>query len=287
MAHIRSIEVVESALRDFDAGVPDLEDARRHGVTVPTIRRWRRLYQCRGQPRGQAHLSARCPRCEKASLDSSAYAELLGWYLGDGHISRGRRDVYALHIFNDERYPELNDHVMDLMRLVEPASRPHTRHLQGRLNITVSWKHWPCLFPQHGPGRKHLRTLELEDWQREIVESEPGGLPAGPVPLRRLPGEQLAQRMVAGEMKRYDYPRWQFVNHSPADPPVVLRGAGPRRRALAALELEDRVGLHPGRCGPARRADRPEAVRADAGALGGPVVGRRHLVDRVAHPVDA
>jgi hypothetical protein len=29
-------------------------------------------------------------------MDEAAYAYLLGLYLGDGHIARGRRDVYAL-----------------------------------------------------------------------------------------------------------------------------------------------------------------------------------------------
>src|SRR5207237_10314003 len=28
---------------------------------------------------------------------------------------------------------------------------------------------WPCLFPQHGPGPKHRRPIELTDWQDRIV----------------------------------------------------------------------------------------------------------------------
>ncbi len=31
------------------------------------------------------------------------------------------------------------------------------------------WKHWFCLLPQHGPGRKHTRPIVLTDWQRRIV----------------------------------------------------------------------------------------------------------------------
>ncbi|MDA2895088.1 hypothetical protein PDG61_29530 [Mycolicibacterium sp. BiH015] len=33
-------------------------------------------------------------------------------------------------------------------------------------------KHWPCLLPQHGPGRKHHRKIALEPWQQEIVDRE-------------------------------------------------------------------------------------------------------------------
>lgn len=40
-------------------------------------------------------------------------------------------------------------------------------------------QHWPCLFPQHGPGRKHDRTIELTDWQQRIVSAEPRALLRG------------------------------------------------------------------------------------------------------------
>jgi hypothetical protein len=116
MGHIRSREIVESALKDSDSGMPDAANAAKHGVAVKTIRRWRRLYQRRGVPRGQEHTQALCHRCDEAPLDPEAYAELFGWYLGDGHISAGRRGVFALHIFNDSRYVGLNAHVGNLMR---------------------------------------------------------------------------------------------------------------------------------------------------------------------------
>jgi hypothetical protein len=31
-----------------------------------------------------------------------------------------------------------------------------------------------CPFPQHGPGKKHKRRIELEPWQRIIVSQHPG-----------------------------------------------------------------------------------------------------------------
>jgi hypothetical protein len=41
------------------------------------------------------------------------------------------------------------------------------------------WKHWPVLFPQHGPGRKHERTIELTSWQGEIAAKAPKHLIRG------------------------------------------------------------------------------------------------------------
>ena len=77
------------------------------------------------------HLSAPCPRCEAGQLEDSSYAELLGWYLGDGHISTGRRSVYNLHVFNDQRYSALNARIQELMRAVKPGGRPHIRLAPG------------------------------------------------------------------------------------------------------------------------------------------------------------
>lgn len=192
----------------------DADNAALHGVAVKTIRRWRRLYQRRGQPRGQAHLGAPCPRCDGAALDGAAYAELLGWYLGDGHLTRARRDVFSLHIFNDERYRTINQHLQEVMRRVKPGSRPHTRTRPGCTITTVGWKHWSCLLPQHGPGRKHTRPIVLEPWQQQIVEEHPFDFLRGLLHSDGCRVSNWATRPVRGVRKRYDYPRWQFSNRS-------------------------------------------------------------------------
>ena len=215
MPHIREWSVVESALRDSDAGMRDADNAAKHGVAVKTIRRWRRLYLRRGLPRGQSHCSVPCPRCDDADLDAAAYAELFGWYLGDGYISRGRRDVFNLHVVNDARYVQLNLAIACLMRRVKPGGRPHTRNVPGAVITTVSWKHWPCLFPQLGPGRKHERVLGMQPWQWAIVEEHPGAFLRGLFHSDGARVRNWATRTVAGQRKRYDYPRWQFVNESP------------------------------------------------------------------------
>jgi hypothetical protein len=147
-------------------------------------------------------------------LDGEAYAELFGWYLGDGHISVQRRGVFGLHIFNDAKYPKDNARLQDVMRRVKPGARPHTRLVPGCVITTVSWKHWPCLFPQHGPGRKHERVLGMTDWQWAVVEQHPAAFLRGLFHSDGCRVRNWATRMVAGRKKRYDYPRWQFTNSS-------------------------------------------------------------------------
>ena len=209
MPHVRPQHVVDSALACSDRGMRDVDNALLHGVATKTIRRWRRLYQRQGLARGQTHLAPPCPRCDSAPLAGQEYAELLGWYLGDGHISRGRRDVFNLHVVNDATYVELNAHLIALMATVKPHGKPHTRLVPGAVVTTVSWKHWPCLFPQHGAGRKHERAIVLEQWQRELVEASPPDFLRG---LFHSDGSRVrnwATRTVPGEVRRYEYPRWQ------------------------------------------------------------------------------
>lgn len=80
--------------------------------------------------------------------------------------------------------------------------------------VSAHWKHWPCLFPQHGAGRKHERPIVLEAWQCEIVEQHPAAFLRGLLHSDGARVDNWATRVVAGAVKRYDYPRWQFVNAS-------------------------------------------------------------------------
>ena len=55
-----------------------------------------------------------------------------------------------------------------------PGQKAHRRTRKSRcIEISMYSKHWPCLFPQHGPGRKHERTICLEPWQERVVKNQP------------------------------------------------------------------------------------------------------------------
>ena len=122
--------------------------------------------------------------------------------------------MFNLHVFNDAVYVDDNARLLELMAAVKPGGRPHTRLTPGCVVTTMSWKHWPCLFPQHGPGRKHERPIVLEDWQRALVGAHPAAFLRGLFHSDGCRVRNWATRMVAGERKRYDYPRWQFTNVS-------------------------------------------------------------------------
>jgi hypothetical protein len=76
--------------------------------------------------------------------------------------------------------------------------------------IQSYWTHRPCLFPQHGPGRKHERPIVLADWQRDIVEAHPWQLIRG---LIHSDGCRAINRVTVRGVP-YAYPRYFFANES-------------------------------------------------------------------------
>ncbi len=203
---------VNMALHLSAISVLDHENARICGVSVAAIRHWRS-----GRRRSSHGADARhagCPRCHGRSLDESAYAYLLGLYLGDGHVTRGRRNVFVLSIFCSDDWPGLLAAARGTMSAVMPASGVFCVQRQGCTEVKSSSKHWPCLFPQHGPGRKHTRRIELEQWQAVIVDGYPGEFVRGLFHSDGWRGVNRVRRRFAGRDHSYEYPRYMFSNES-------------------------------------------------------------------------
>ena len=181
------------------------EVSRATGIQRSTLRSWRDGVG--------ATPPAECRSCDGAELDPEACAALLGYYLGDGCISPARR-CFVLRVSCDATYPGVIADVRASILGVRPAATVHLVPAPGTTVVHCGWQHWPCLFPQHGPGRKHERPIVLEPWQRAIVEAHPAPFLRG---LFHSDGSRVRNwttRVVAGERKRYDYPRWQFTNVS-------------------------------------------------------------------------
>jgi Homeodomain-like domain-containing protein len=185
--------------------------SRELNISKAAVREWLRTggaFKVRGG-------SAVCFRCNpEAPCDEAAYAYLLGLYLGDGCISKAaNKDVYALRIACCDAWPGLMDMCEQAMRTVM-ANKVCRVRMQGCHSLVSYSKHWPCLFPQHGPGRKHERTIALEDWQRALVGRQAGDLLRG---LFHSDGSRFTnpvrKRLNAG-VKHYAYPRYMFVNQS-------------------------------------------------------------------------
>ena len=151
-------------------GRNDCEISRMTAIPRETVRDWRS---------GSRNGTSRPPRrgdfqCrgghDFSTLSPRAYSYLLGMYLGDGCISDHGRGVWRLRITSDAQYPRIIDECCLAMEAVMPGQRAHRLSRRSRcVDISMYSKHWPCLFPQHGPGRKHDRSINLSHWQEELV----------------------------------------------------------------------------------------------------------------------
>jgi len=168
---MHSALVKQRALALIAGGVNDCEVARQLGIARTTVRDWR-------APRYVSKRTATCPRCWRPVHDlrftSSDYALLLGLYLGDGHIVRMAR-TFRLRIFMDGRYHDMITAARDVVATVLATDRVHRVTMYDGSMVVVSAysTHLPCLFPQHGPGKKHERRIALESWQEAHVDAAP------------------------------------------------------------------------------------------------------------------
>jgi hypothetical protein len=100
------------------------------------------------------------------------------------------------------------------MTAVRPYNKIFTQQYPGCTHVIGCSRHWPCLFPQHGPGRKHHRKIELEGWQEIIVRKFPGEFAKGLFHSDGWRGVNRVRRPLADGDRWYEYPRYPFGNES-------------------------------------------------------------------------
>jgi hypothetical protein len=212
----RSGEEIADALRLVDDGLDDAEIASATGIPRETVRAWRGGRVPERARRALAGINS-CQHCgalehDHESLPRDAYSYLLGMYLGDGCVADNGRGSYSLRISLDSAYPGIIASARDAVAAVRGGRLPHMalHRTCACVVITSYWRSWPCLLPQHGPGRKHERRIELTRWQQEIVAVAPEAF------LRALihtDGWRGINR-VRVKGRDYEYPRYQFSNRS-------------------------------------------------------------------------
>jgi len=206
LGFVYSMSRRNEALRLLAEGHTLSQASRLTGISRAAIRDWA------AHP-GSARGGSSCPRCDLVDLDAEAYSALLGFYLGDGCISRAPR-YFALRVSCDLKYPRIIDDVAECIGAVHRTGTIHRVSAEGCLVIQSHWQHWPCVLPQHGPGRKHERRIVLHGWQRDIVTAHPAAFLRGLFHSDGCRANNWTSKVIAGELKRYDYPRWQFTNVS-------------------------------------------------------------------------
>lgn len=210
---VHSIEEVRCVLELISSGLSDCAIERQTQIPRRTILDWRKGRIPRFAKSGA---DRSCPSCghaehEPQGLPVGEYGYLLGLYLGDGSIATYPR-AYRLKIYMDRSYQGIVEECLGAMRRVMPLSRPGVfQRPNDRTDEIYSYsKAWPCLLPQHGPGKKHLRKIRLASWQWQLVEQDPRGLLRG---LIHSDGSRHINT-VRHPQKTYRYSKYEFTNLS-------------------------------------------------------------------------
>jgi hypothetical protein len=191
-------------------GVPFGDICRAVGISRNTVSHWLHGERARHWSEHPPQPS-RCWRCTSppgAPEDDGVYAYLLGLYLGDGHLVTTAK-VPVLRIYCADAWPGLIDLCQAAM-LGVLARKVQRTHQSGCVGVQSYSKHWPCLLPQHGPGKKHNRDIQLTSWQQPIIDGKPGDFLRG---LFHSDGCRVINRITRGG-KTYTYPRYMFSNES-------------------------------------------------------------------------
>ncbi len=193
-------------------GLNSYEIARRTGLPRSTVYNW-----SRGRLPQTRDSASRCPDCGgpphlAPPAPPPPYAYLLGLYLGDGFLTIDRRGATYLCFALDSLYEGILNECRRAITGVLPNRRSHVRPQPGKRCVVIRsyGREWRCLFPQHGPGRKHHRKIELAPWQQKIVGDHAGAFLRG---LIHSDGWRGLNKVTA-KGRDYAYPRYQFSNRS-------------------------------------------------------------------------
>ncbi|MEV8093901.1 transcriptional regulator [Kitasatospora sp. NPDC085879] len=199
------------ALALHRSGLTLSETSRATGISRAALRAW----TARIEP--APGTTAECPLRDGGlapGRPAADYGYLLGLYLGDGCLSEGRRAVHALRIACGDAWPGLIEECARAVRAVMPTSAVLRVPAPGCTSVVATSKHWPCLFPQHGPGPKHLRTLRLTTWQQAVVSAHPWPFVRGLIHSDGCRTVNRATRRSGEAVQRHEYPRYFFTNAS-------------------------------------------------------------------------
>jgi hypothetical protein len=183
-------------------GLSDYEIAKRLELPRSTVQNWRR--------RDDPPFSTGVISHGWQPADNTAYAYLFGIYLGDGHVVAGRLDLYL-----DAAYQDVIAEVENSVLAAFPSASVRRQRRPGAVRLVATGVDWARAFPQHGPGKKHQRPIELELWQREITTSNPQPFLRG---LIHSDGcrcvNEFETNLPSGRVASYAYPRYFFTNLS-------------------------------------------------------------------------
>jgi hypothetical protein len=108
----------------------------------------------------------------------------------------------------DVKYPGIVDECSAAIAATMPQNKVgRVRKPTNCFEVYSYSRAWPCLFPQHGSGKKHERRIWLADWQQELAEQSPEALIRGLI-------QSDGCRFINTGRGNWSHPRYVFGNVS-------------------------------------------------------------------------
>lgn len=124
------------------------------------------------------------------------------------------RGVWVPRVACAAAWPGVLSECKSAMSAVLPCNKVGKVRSEGCTYVIAYLRHWPCLFPQHGLGKKHHRKIELESWQRTTTSQHSGSFARGLFHSDGCRFVNHARRPLADGDRWYEYPRYWFTNGS-------------------------------------------------------------------------
>lgn len=163
-----------------------------------------------------------------------AYSYVFAIYLSDGYLAelKSRPGVYRMRFFNDVKYPINSEEWRTELHKLFPnhvvsRTKPSDRNIWL---ISLYGRRIPVLFPHVGKGMKHERKLNIQDWQKDIIEKEPEKFIKGCIESDGSIYEQT--------VGKYKYVRYNFSNNSEEIASLLIL-------ALSKVGIEKKLYFHP------------------------------------------
>jgi hypothetical protein len=191
------VRTVEAAVKLAAGGASATEIARRLVAPRRTVCDWLRGAVPRTRP-----CPAGCSATHDFAALPAAYVYLLGLYLGDRSIATHPTRCVSPTL--QPRHPLSGDHkeCASAVTAVAPGKRVSRISHGTWIEVCCYSKMRPCLFPQHGPGKKHERHIELTGWQSTLVERWPEEMVPG---LIHSHGSRFQNTGRNGSWPRYSF----------------------------------------------------------------------------------
>jgi hypothetical protein len=208
----RSHEQIREIFEVYQACGGVNETARQTGIPHTTVQRYLAKYKSLAHFDAE-HLEILSPVLPlKTPLEEfpelkAAYAYVLGIYLGDGHITDTRREnSKRMMIYLDKNYPQIIQRCIEMLETILPDNSAKAVDRGTWVYVSCVSRYWPELIPQHAKGKKHERSIILEEWQKQIIDAYPLEFFRG---LYHSDGSR-SRNVVRGK----DYSRYFFCNKS-------------------------------------------------------------------------